>query len=87
MTQAVPKLLTFDEFINWYPNNTGIRYELRDGVIIEMPPPTGDHEKVVGFIARKLTVEFDRLNLPYTQRTTLEKTINSFPSCINSISS
>ena len=65
MAQAVPKLLTFTEFINWYPN-TGIRYELRDGVIIEMPPPTGDHEKVVGFIARKLTVEFDRLNLPYT---------------------
>ncbi len=49
MTQTVPKLLTFREFINWYPN-TGIPYELRDGVIIEMPPPTGDREKVVGFI-------------------------------------
>ncbi|MEM7578408.1 MAG: Uma2 family endonuclease [Cyanobacteria bacterium P01_A01_bin.80] len=65
MMQAVPNLLTFEEFINWYPN-TRIRYELRNGVIVEMPPPTGDHEKVVGFIARKLTVEFDRLNLPYT---------------------
>ena len=65
MAQAVPKLVTFEEFINWYPN-TAIRYELRDGVIVEMPPPTGNHEKVVGFIARKLTVEFDRLDLPYT---------------------
>ena len=65
MAQVVPKLVTFAEFIDWYPNK-GIRYELHDGVIIEMPPPTGDHEKVVGFIARKLTVEFDRLNLPYT---------------------
>ena len=65
MTQVFPKLITFEEFIDWYPNK-GILYELRDGVIIEMPPPTGDHEKVVGFIARKLTVEFDRLNLPYT---------------------
>lgn len=65
MTQVAPKLVTFEEFIDWYPNK-GIRYELRDGVIIEMPPPIGDHEKVVGFIARKLTVEFDRLNLPYT---------------------
>ncbi|MEH2144743.1 Uma2 family endonuclease [Nostoc sp.] len=65
MTQALPKLLSFNEFIEWYPNN-GKRYELHKGVIIEMPPPTGSHEKVVGFIAQKLTVEFDRLNLPYT---------------------
>ena len=65
MAQAVPKLITFEEFIDWYPN-TGIRYELSDGVIVEMPPPSGNHEKVVGFIARKLTVEFDRLDLPYT---------------------
>lgn len=65
MAQAVSKLVNFKEFIDWYPN-TGIRYELRDGVIVEMPPPTGKHEKVVGFIARKLTVEFDRLDLPFT---------------------
>ncbi|AVH67605.1 Uma2 family endonuclease [Nostoc sp. 'Peltigera membranacea cyanobiont' N6] len=65
MTQVLPKLLTFNEFIEWYPND-GKRYELHKGVIIEMPPPTGSHEKVVGFIAHKLTVEFDRLNLPYT---------------------
>ena len=65
MAQAIPKLITFEEFIDWYPN-TGIRYELRDGVIVKMAPPTGNHEKVVGFIARKLTVEFDRLDLPYT---------------------
>lgn len=65
MTQALPKLLSFNEFIEWYPND-GKRYELHKGVIIEMPPPSGSHEKVVGFIAHKLTVEFDRLNLPYT---------------------
>jgi Uma2 family endonuclease len=35
------------------------------GNIVEMAQPVGDHEDVVGFIARKLTVEFDRLNLPY----------------------
>lgn len=48
MTQALPKLLTFDEFIEWYPND-GKRYELYKGVIVEMPPPSGDHEDVVGF--------------------------------------
>jgi Uma2 family endonuclease len=65
MTQALSKLFTFNEFIEWYPNDAK-RYELHKGVIVEMPPPTGAHEKVVGFIAHKLTVEFDRLNLPYT---------------------
>lgn len=64
MTQALPKLLNFNEFIEWYPND-GKRYELHKGVIVEMPPPTGEHEKVIAFLSRKLTVEFDRLNLPY----------------------
>jgi Uma2 family endonuclease len=74
MTQALPKLLTFNEFSEWYPND-GKRYELHKGVIVEMAPPTGAHEKVLGFIARKLTVEFDRLNLPYTiPKTALVKT-------------
>ncbi|MEH2465139.1 Uma2 family endonuclease [Nostoc sp.] len=74
MTQALPKLLTFNEFIEWYPNN-GKRYELHKGVIIEMPPPTGSHEKVIAFLSRKLTVEFDRINLPYgIPKTALVKT-------------
>lgn len=43
-----------------------------------MAQPTGDHEDVVGFIARKLKVEFDRLNLPYTiPKTALIKPTNS----------
>ncbi|MDZ8261910.1 Uma2 family endonuclease [Nostoc sp. ChiQUE01b] len=74
MTQALPKLLTFNEFIEWYPND-GKRYELHKGVIIEMSPPTGEHEKVIAFLSRKLTVEFDRLNLPYgIPKTALVKT-------------
>ncbi|MEH1997750.1 MAG: Uma2 family endonuclease [Nostoc sp.] len=74
MTQALPKLLTFNEFIEWYPND-GKAYELHKGVIIEMPPPTGTHEKVIAFLSRKLTVEFDRLNLPYgIPKTALVKT-------------
>ncbi|MBW4508502.1 MAG: Uma2 family endonuclease [Scytonematopsis contorta HA4267-MV1] len=64
MTQALPKLVTFEEFISWLPND-GKRYELHKGVIIEMPPPSGDHEDIAGFLARKIGTEFDRLNLPY----------------------
>ncbi len=76
MTQAIPKLVTFEDFAAWRPE--GGRYELHDGVIVEMAQPVGEHEDVVGFVARKLTVEFDRLNLPYTiPKTALVKPTNS----------
>jgi Uma2 family endonuclease len=60
MTQALPKLVTFEEFTAWRPE--GGRYELHDGVIVEMSQPVGGHEEVAAFLARKVTVEFDRLN-------------------------
>lgn len=65
MTQAPPKLVTFDEFIAWYPDEVQRRYELHNGVIVEMSPPTGDHEEVIGFLAAQITLEFTRLQLPY----------------------
>jgi Uma2 family endonuclease len=57
------KLVTFDEFAQWKPE--GGRYELHDGVIVEMSQPTGDHEDVVGFLALEISVDIKRLNLPY----------------------
>ncbi|GAB1543859.1 hypothetical protein NUACC21_65350 [Scytonema sp. NUACC21] len=63
MTQAQTKLVTFEEFTEWRP--PGGRYELHDGVIVEMTQPTGDHEDVVGFIAGRISFEYIRLNLPY----------------------
>jgi len=65
MTQTLRKSTTFDEFIEWYPENSQKRYELYDGVIVEMAPPVGDHEEIVGFSATKITLEFSRLHLPY----------------------
>ena len=64
MTQTLPKQITHRLFLEWLPND-GKRYELHKGAIVEMPPPTGEHEKVIAFLSRKLTVEFDRLDLPY----------------------
>ncbi|MBW4671003.1 MAG: Uma2 family endonuclease [Cyanomargarita calcarea GSE-NOS-MK-12-04C] len=63
MTQAQPKLVTFEAFAAWRPENG--RYELHDGIIVEMAQPLGGHEKVTGFLARKVTLEFDKLDLPY----------------------
>ncbi len=65
MTQTLPKTLTFEEFVEWLPGNTGTRYELHDGIIVEMSQPSGKHEKVAGFLAGEITVEYKRLKLPY----------------------
>ncbi len=64
MTQTLPKLITFEQFIEWYPSN-GARYELHKGVIVEMPPPTGEHENVVGFLAAQITFQFLQIGLPF----------------------
>ncbi|MHC5673616.1 Uma2 family endonuclease [Nostoc sp.] len=65
MTQALRKLVTFDEFVAHYPENSLKRYELHDGVIVQMPPPTGDHEEIVGFLVGEIVAEYKRLKLPY----------------------
>ncbi|MGA7954123.1 MAG: Uma2 family endonuclease [Gloeobacterales cyanobacterium] len=79
MAQALPAALTFrtfEEFLEWYPDGRG-RYELIDGVVVEMNP-TGDHEEVAAFLNRKLNVAIERLNLPYfIPRTYLVKPPNS----------
>jgi Uma2 family endonuclease len=62
MFQALLKTITFEDFLEWKPD--GGCYELHDGVIVEMQPQ-GDHEEINGFLAKKLNVQFDRLNLPY----------------------
>jgi Uma2 family endonuclease len=62
MIQANPTLLNFNEFFSQYGDQD--QYELIDGELIDVEP-TGLHEQVIGFVARKLNVEIDRLNLPY----------------------
>jgi len=63
MTQALPKIVTFEEFANWKPDNG--RYELHKGVIVEKSQPLGDHEEIIAFLVEKLVTEYSRLNLPY----------------------
>ncbi|WP_414752175.1 Uma2 family endonuclease [Anabaena sp. CCY 9910] len=54
MTQALTKQVIFDEFIDWLPENSEGRYELHDGVIVEMPKPSGKHSNVTGFLIEEL---------------------------------
>lgn len=62
MIQATPKLLSFEEFLNWCPEPG--RYELIDGVVVELNP-TGTHEKLAGFIVAELNFEIRQQRLPY----------------------
>jgi Uma2 family endonuclease len=63
MFQPLAEPITFEEFLEWKPENG--RYELHKGVIVEMQP-TGDHELVRAFLSRELNFEIRRLNLAYS---------------------
>ncbi|MDB9512269.1 Uma2 family endonuclease [Kamptonema animale CS-326] len=63
MIQAISKLITFEEFLEWKPENG--RFELHNGVIVEMPNPTGKHSAIAGFQTIEFGFEIRRLQLPY----------------------
>ncbi len=63
MTPTIPKLATFDEFLEWKPEDR--RYELHRGTIIETPNPTGKHSKIAGNLVAEFNFERRRLQLPY----------------------
>ena len=58
MLQTLPKIVTFAEFIEWLPDKG--RYELHDGVIVEMIPPVGFHEDIICLLAERITAEYLR---------------------------
>jgi Uma2 family endonuclease len=65
MIQTLSKVTTFEEFVAGLPDNSGVRYELHNGNIIEMAQPIGDHEEVKGFLGVEIPFEIKRLGLPY----------------------
>ncbi len=65
MTQAIPKLVTFEEFVDWLPENRRVRYELHNRDIVKIAQPVGKHEEIKGFLCIEISVEIQRLGLPY----------------------
>ncbi|QDZ39247.1 Uma2 family endonuclease [Euhalothece natronophila Z-M001] len=53
MTKTLAKKITFDEFNIQYLNGEG-RYELHDGIVVEMPKPKGQHSIITGFLMEEL---------------------------------
>jgi Uma2 family endonuclease len=65
MTQALPKLVNFEEFVQWLPENLAVRYELHNRNIIEIVQPVGEHEEVKGFLTVEIAVQIKHLKLSY----------------------
>ncbi|MEA5568615.1 Uma2 family endonuclease [Anabaena sp. UHCC 0399] len=66
MIQSLPITINVDQFLDWYPaNSTQFRYELHNGFIKQMPPPTGDHELLIAFLMKQILLECARLSKPY----------------------
>ncbi|NEN88132.1 MAG: Uma2 family endonuclease [Okeania sp. SIO3H1] len=55
--------VSFDEFVDWYPENSTDKYELHNGAIVKMPLGTGEHSSVIGFLIVKLAIQIDRYEL------------------------
>ncbi|MBC6475263.1 MAG: Uma2 family endonuclease [Hormoscilla sp. GM102CHS1] len=64
MIQVQAKPMSFEEFMEWYPED-GKQYELIEGVIIEMLP-TGPHEDLSGFLVAELNWEIRKRELNYS---------------------
>ncbi|MBC6476501.1 MAG: Uma2 family endonuclease [Hormoscilla sp. GM7CHS1pb] len=58
MIKSLQRTLTFDKFMESYPED-GKCYELIDGEVVEMRP-RGDHEDISSLITRKLDREIER---------------------------
>jgi Uma2 family endonuclease len=79
MTQILSKVVSFDEFVAWYPENSGVRHELHNGVIIEMPKPRGKHGNVTGLLIEELIlsiIQVDKRGIWTIPREAIVKSIN-----------
>lgn len=56
--------LSFEEYLI-YDDGTDSRYELVDGVLMLMNPPTGQHSLILKFLERTFDQEIKRLGLPW----------------------
>jgi len=64
---ALERLYTFEEYLN-YNDGTDKRYELEDGILLEMPPASDSHEAIISFVLIHLYQEIRRVNLNWEVR-------------------
>ncbi|MBD2770673.1 Uma2 family endonuclease [Iningainema tapete] len=67
MTKTPFKINTLREYLN-FDDGTDKRYDLEDGVLVEMPPGTGKHEQIITLLLVRFFLEKERLGLPLEPR-------------------
>lgn len=67
MVQTSTKRLTFEEYLT-YDDGTDNRYELVNGELVLMPPPTGQHADIVDLLEDIFKAKIRRLNLDWAVR-------------------
>ncbi|MFN6484368.1 MULTISPECIES: Uma2 family endonuclease [unclassified Nostoc] len=67
MTKTPIKISTLEEYIN-FDDGTDKRYELEDGVLLEMPPGTGKHEAIITLLLVRFFLEIQKMGLPLQPR-------------------
>ncbi|AUT04542.1 hypothetical protein CLI64_27810 [Nostoc sp. CENA543] len=67
MTKTPLKVNTLEEYLN-FDDGTDHRYELEDGVLLEMPPGTGKHEAIITLLLIRFFLEIQKMGLPLQPR-------------------
>lgn len=67
MTKTPTKITTLEEYLN-FDDGTDKRYELEDGVLVNMPPGTGKHEAIITLLLVRFFLEIQKMGLPLQPR-------------------
>ncbi|MEG4247654.1 Uma2 family endonuclease [Microcoleus sp. Pol10D4] len=78
MVAIAQKTLSFEEFLNW-DDDSGMSFELVNGVAMPLSEPTAKHEDVVDGLCRLLVDHCQSLNLPYVPRQSKQVRLNAGP--------
>ena len=62
---VLSKPVTIDAFLEWYPENSEFYYELKRGVIIQMPMPRGRHSLISSKLGLRIGMLSLQEKLPY----------------------
>ncbi|MGG6266771.1 Uma2 family endonuclease [Leptolyngbya sp. AN03gr2] len=65
MIQVPKPPVSFDEFLEWYPNLPGVHYELRRGIILERSMPSGKHSEIAGLLVLPIGIVIRQSKLDY----------------------
>lgn len=67
MTKTPIKIHTLEDYLS-FDDGTDKRYEIENGVLVEMPPGTGKHEAIITLLLVRFFLEIQKTGLPLQPR-------------------